>query len=384
MRYTIEQKKEIVKEYLNGEKCKNLMEKYKICKATLYLWINLFKVQKKRSTRIAYTYHEYLETKRKLAMKTLEYNILQDAHCFKDSSLKEKEMAVERLMDKYPVRVMCRVLGLNHSTFMNYHYRRKIVTSYDLHYEELKKEIVREFNKSRGRFTHNQIYAKLKNRKISCSVETIMRLMNELGLEGQRTQKQPKQKPSNSSIFYSNILKRNFVQHEPNKAWCGDITYINVNGINFYLCVVMDIFSRKIIAHKLSSRNDTYLTINTFKQAFESRNRPKDLIFHSDQGSNYTSNEFGALLHTLKVEQSLSKRGNPYDNAVIESFFSNFKQEEIYSRQYEFFDEVEESINEYMKYYNNYRPHTNLNYKTPNEFEKEYYQNLNKENRQSN
>ena len=383
-RYTKELKEQIVEEYLNGSSCKALIDKYRMCKSSLYSWISLFKVRKNRMNRTSFTYHDYLEIKKKLEIKTMEFNILRDTHCFKDSSTLEKEKAVERLFDKYPVRIMCRVLGLNHSTFMNYHYRRKLVTSYDLHYEYLKTEIKREFDKSDRRFSHNQIYAKLKEKNISCSIETISKLMKEMGLECKRTKTKPKSEPSIKSAYYKNILKQNFLQHELNKAWCGDVTYIKVNGNNFYLCIVMDIFSRKILAYNLSTRNDSSLTINTFRKAYELRNRPRNLIFHSDQGSNYTSTDFCSMLHTLKIKQSLSKRGNPYDNAVVESFFSNFKQEEIYCHKYEFFDELEESVVSYMKYYNNYRPHSILNNKSPNEFESEYYKNLKKENGQSN
>lgn len=140
----------------------------------------------------------------------------------------------------------------------------------------------------------------------------------------------------------------------------------------FYLCAILDLFSRKVIAYRLSSQNNTQLTINTFKDAFESRNRPNDLSFHSDQGSNYTAYEFRDLLHSLKVNQSFSKAGNPYDNACMESFFSSFKREEYNSKVYEYFDELEVSVDSFIKYYNEYRPHQTLKNKTSNQFEEEY------------
>ena len=127
------------------------------------------------------------------------------------------------------------------------------------------------------------------------------------------------------------------------------------------------------MAYRLSSQNNTQLTINTFKDAFENRNRPKDLSFHSDQGINYTAYEFRDLLHSFKVDQSFSKSGNPYDKACMESFFSSLKREEYNGKHYEFFDELEEIVASYMKNYNDYRSHQTLKNKTPNQFENDYY-----------
>ncbi len=106
----------------------------------------------------------------------------------------------------------------------------------------------------------------------------------------------------------------------------------------------MELFSRKIIAYEISIRNNSALTVNTFKKAFESRNCPQGSTFHSDQGANYTSEQYVSLLKTLKVDQSFSKRGTPYDNAVIESFFSNMKRDDLHSRHFEFFDDLVDAI----------------------------------------
>ena len=184
----------------------------------------------------------------------------------------------------------------------------------------------------------------------------------------------PVKEIKDNSQYYINKLKREFIQNEPNKFWVGDVTEVRVKMNKFYLCVVLDLFSRKVVAYRLSSQNNTQLTINTFKDAYEDRGRPKDLSFHSDQGSNYTAFEYRDLLRTLKVNQSFSKSGNPYDNACIESFFSNFKREEYNSKHYEYFDELEVSVASYMRYYNDYRPHQTLKNKTPNQVEKEFYE----------
>ena len=135
----------------------------------------------------------------------------------------------------------------------------------------------------------------------------------------------------------------------------------------------MDLFSRKIISYEFSARNSISLVVNAFKTAFESRNNPQGLTFHSDQGATYASNQYKSLLKTLKVEQSFSKRGTPYDNSVVEAFFSNLKRDDLHSRQFEYFDELKDAVINYVEHYNSYRPHESLDYKTPNQVENEYF-----------
>lgn len=135
----------------------------------------------------------------------------------------------------------------------------------------------------------------------------------------------------------------------------------------------MELFSRKILAYELSIRNNSALTVNTFKNAYEKRNFPKGLTVHSDQGANYTSDQYVSLLKTLKVEQSFSQCGTPYDNAVIESFFSNMKRDDIHSRHFEYFDYLVDAVKNFIEHYNSYRPHAALGYKTPDQNESEYF-----------
>lgn len=131
---------------------------------------------------------------------------------------------------------------------------------------------------------------------------------------------------------------------------------------------------------ELIIKKNTNLLINTFKDAFRIRNEPQDLLFHSDQGGEYVSNDFQNLLATLHVRQSVSQPGMPYDNAVIESFYSIIKKEEIYKNNYQDYNHLKESIADYINFFNNYRPHRTLNNLTPNEYEIRYFQNINIEN----
>ena len=167
-----------------------------------------------------------------------------------------------------------------------------------------------------------------------------------------------------------NLLNRFFIASRPNEIWVSDVTYFSVNDKNQYICVIIDIFSRKVIAYKISRKNSTQLTRATFDIAYTSRNPTLPLIFHSDRGCNYTSKRFMKHLQDLGVQQSFSQKGNPKDNAVAESFFSNMKKEELYRVKYKSEREFKKSVSKYIEFYNEERPHTTISYKPPSLFEK--------------
>ena len=143
-----------------------------------------------------------------------------------------------------------------------------------------------------------------------------------------------------SKKSYANLMKNkkdkinyNFNPTAPNEIWVSDTTYLDVNNRRYFLCAVMDLFSRKIIAYKLSAKHSTNLISATFDIAFNTR-KPIELIFHSDRGSQYTSKSFMLKLKHLEVSQSFSPVASPTKNGVMESFFSNFKREEFYRTNY--------------------------------------------------
>ena len=178
----------------------------------------------------------------------------------------------------------------------------------------------------------------------------------------------------NKDYTIRNELKQNFNPDKPNVVWASDVTYIKVNDIDCYLCVIMDLFSRKIISYLVSTANIDSLTTRTFRDAYFSRGEPQGLMFHSDRGSNYTSKKMKKLLKACEVKQSVSNTGNPYDNAVIESFFATFKKELINVKSFDTIVQLKQDIDEYIIFYNDYRPHRTLGDKTPSQFEDDYFQ----------
>ena len=306
----------------------------------------------------------------------IEYDILRLAYEYLQPTLKKKLEIADWLKGKYKTKQMCRVVGVDHSTFYNHDRRSVKVTQNQKRNEDLKILIAEIYKNSGERFGANKVYQKLKADGIACTLKKVSALMKELGLQSKRRKTSvdaPKKKKKEPIDFYpGNLLKQDFNQPAPNIFWAGDVTEYKIRNNTYYICIVMDLFSRKIIACRVTLQNNNSLIINTFKDAFEGRNQPRGLSFHSDQGTNYTSNQYRSLLWELKVRQSFSKSGTPYDNSVVEAFFSNMKQDDLNTRQFQFFHELVLAVNKYIEHYNSYRPHQNLNYKTPNQVEEEY------------
>lgn len=201
--------------------------------------------------------------------------------------------------------------------------------------------------------------------------------MRKLYLPKAMKRSKPKVKYAKNIGEYTNHLKQEFYPGNPNKVWCSDFTYIKVGSHFYYLCVVMDLFSRKVISWHLSNRHDENLVIEALRKAIRCRKINYGLMFHSDRGAEYTSANFRRLLDSMNIIQSFSKKGYPYDNACMESFFKYLKQEKTNRRVYYTQEELYFDIFNYIEgFYNNKRPHGTLGNYTPNEYEERYYKKL--------
>lgn len=177
--------------------------------------------------------------------------------------------------------------------------------------------------------------------RINISAGRVYRLMKDMNLPKMSTIKPFKHKSKlDSNGEFKNILSQKFNQTAPNKAWVCDFTYIRAAGRFYYLCVILDLFSRKVIAYKLSNKIDTKLAIDTVNAAVAARGKSKGIIFHTDRGSQFTSSEFRRHLDNLNMIQSFSAKGRPYDNAVMESFFKYLKKEEVNRKTYSSFENL--------------------------------------------
>lgn len=170
-----------------------------------------------------------------------------------------------------------------------------------------------------------------------------------------------------------NLLRRNFSASKPNEKWVSDITYIKIERGFVYLAVIMDLFSRKIIGWSLDITMTNQLIMDAFNMAVATREVEPGLILHSDRGVQYRSSEYQFLLINNRIRPSMSRKGNCWDNAVMESFFARLKVESIYAEQFKGKQDAYSCVFEYIEtFYNSIRRHSANDYKSPNTIEQEY------------
>lgn len=185
------------------------------------------------------------------------------------------------------------------------------------------------------------------------------KLMKKLELVSCQIPKHHYKKADQEHVVIANKLNRQFTVSKPNHIWCGDVTYIWIGTRWAYLAVVLDLFSRRPIGWALSLSPDSELTKRALTMAFEARGKPKEVMFHSDQGCHYTSKSYRQLLWRYRIDQSMSRRGNCWDNAPMERFFRSLKTEWVPTCGYRNFKEAEFSITDYvLGYYSHIRPHS--------------------------
>jgi len=230
------------------------------------------------------------------------------------------------------------------------------------------------FNESNGSAGARTIASIATDRGMALSRYRAGRLMKQCQLESCQQPKHAYKKAKQEHIEIPNHLDRQFDVTEPNQVWCGDVTYIWTGKRWSYLAIVMDLFSRKPIGWAMSLSPDSQLTANALSMAFESRERPTDVMFHSDQGCHYTSRKFRQYLWRYQIKQSMSRRGNCWDNAPMERFFRSLKSEWVPQTGYHSFAEAKADIISYIiRYYSQVRPHRHNDGLAPNVAEEKYW-----------
>lgn len=200
------------------------------------------------------------------------------------------------------------------------------------------------------------------------------KLMKQLDLKSTQQRKHKYRKANQLHLAIDNTLDRKFDVSSPNQVWCSDVTYIWTGRHWSYLAVVLDLYARKPIGWALSNSPDSQLTAKALQRAYESRGRPKQVLFHSDQGSHFTSTHFRQYLWRYQMQQSMSRKGNCWDNAPMERFFRSLKSEWIPEIGYCSFAEAELMISRYISgYYSQLRPHKHNGGLPPNKAEENYW-----------
>ena len=367
-RYTEDFKKQIIAQYQTDISAAKLCSQYGIARSTLFLWKKQYTADKTgQIPRERYLLEKELERLR------TENQIFKTCGCSPASPLAERLSAIDAHQNEFSIHALCRVLQVNRSAYYHHAFRSPEKTQSQIEDDALKPLIAEIFSKSKARFGARKIRSKLIELGYTVSERRILRLMKELGLSS--TGPKPRLNSANDRQYhyYPNKLKRNFLTDAPNKVWVSDITYAKVGMDFLYLCVVIDLYSRKVVSYNISENIDTALVTQAFLDAFRTREAPNYLVFHSDQGTQYTSFEFYNLLKKHGVTQSFSAPGSPHDNAVAESFFATIKKEDFRRNYYKTEEEFRTAVKEYIEFYNDYRPHQRLGFLTPNQVEKKFY-----------
>jgi len=263
------------------------------------------------------------------------------------------------------------VFGINRSSYKHWVNRPKTLRPERV---RLLHEVRAAHKDSSGSAGARTIATLVTNRGTPLSRYRATKLMKELELVSCQMPSHRYKKVGQEHVAVANKLDRQFAVTQPNKIWCGDVTYIWTGRRWAYLAVVLDLFARKPIGWALSLSPDSVLTTQALCMAFESRGRPKGVMFHSDQGSHYTSRKFRQQLWRYQIEQSMSRRGNCWDNSPMERFFRSLKTEWVPTIGYRSFTEAHISIAEYLVgYYSQTRPHQHNGGLSPNAAEKQYW-----------
>ncbi|MDI9769531.1 IS3 family transposase, partial [Pantoea dispersa] len=275
----------------------------------------------------------------------------------------------------WPVRLLCRVLDVHPSGFYAWlqqpHSQRHRA---DL---RLTGQIKQFWLESGCVYGYRKIHLDLRDSGQQCGVNRVWRLMKRVGIKAQVGYRSPRARKGEASIVSPNRLQRQFNPDAPDERWVTDITYIRTHEGWLYLAVVVDLFSRKIIGWSMQSRMTKDIVLNALLMAVWRRNPQKQVLVHSDQGSQYTSHEWQSFLKSHGLEGSMSRRGNCHDNAVAESFFQLLKRERIKKKIYGTREEARSDIFDYIEmFYNSKRRHGSSDQMSPTEYENQYYQRL--------
>ncbi|HHV2805425.1 TPA: IS3 family transposase [Escherichia coli] len=275
----------------------------------------------------------------------------------------------------WPVRLLCRVLDVHPSGFYAWlqqpHSQRHQA---DL---RLTGQIKQFWLESGCVYGYRKIHLDLRDSGQQCGVNRVWRLMKRVGIKAQVGYRSPRARKGEASIMSPNRLQRQFNPDAPDERWVTDITYIRTHEGWLYLAVVVDLFSRKIIGWSMQSRMTKDIVLNALLMAVWRRNPEKQVLVHSDQGSQYTSHEWQSFLKSYGLEGSMSRRGNCHDNAVAESFFQLLKRERIKKKIYGMREEARSDIFDYIEmFYNSKRRHGSSEQMSPTEYENQYYQRL--------
>lgn len=283
-----------------------------------------------------------------------------------------KYQFIENHRSSFAVEKMCRALKISKSGY--YSWRTRPKSTRDLSNEKLDHHIRTIYKQNKGRYGSPRIFRELKDMHIACSENRVADRMRKNNIKAKSKKRfKVTTHSKHKHPIAENLLVQDFTAERPNQIWASDITYLWTREGWLYLAVVLDLFSRRIVGWAMSHHLGQNLVLNAFQQALWRRKPGPGVLFHSDQGVQYACKAFCNLLKQHNFIQSMSGKGNCYDNAVVESFFHTLKTELVYFETYDKREDAKNSVFEYIEtYYNLTRLHSTLDYSSPVKFEQRW------------
>jgi len=269
----------------------------------------------------------------------------------------------------FPLRLLFRVLQVSRSGF--YAWKNRGISQRQLRRRKMTRMIQVVHAESDQTYGSPRVHRALISRGIDCCVNFVAKLMRFGGIGAQTRRRYKRTTDSNHQLPVApNRLSQEFKAQRRDQVWLSDITYIPTREGWLYCCTVEDLYSRRIVGWQLSPRIDSRLVVDAVQMALVRRQAAAGLVLHSDRGSQYCSDHLRSLLRKHQVLQSMSRKGNCYDNAPMESFFRSMKVERVHRRDYQCRSEARKDLIDYIEsFYNRRRLHSALNYISPVEFE---------------
>lgn len=274
---------------------------------------------------------------------------------------RERAKAIEELRPEHTLPTLLEVTGMARSTFY-YHLKQ---LKFPDKYKQEKNEILSIYHDHKGRYGYRRITVEMHNRGYSINHKTVLRLMNECGVKCQVRLKKYRSYKGEVGAVVPDLLKRNFMAERPNQKWVTDLTEFSLFGKKLYLSPIMDLYNREIISYNIAEHPTFYQTMKMLEDAIKDLPDTPELILHSDQGWQYQMKRYQYRLREKGISQSMSRKGNCLDNAVMENFFGLLKSELLYLQKFESVDHFRKELEEYINYYNNKRIKTALNNMSP-------------------
>jgi putative transposase len=275
------------------------------------------------------------------------------------------------LRHKYDLSILLSCMGMARSSYYYYYAKPSSADKYF----EMKGMIQNIYHRHKGRLGYRRITLLLRQKGQIVNHKTVLRLMRCLNLKSVIRVKKYRSYQGEQGRIALNVLNRSFKAERPNQKWATDVTEFNVSGKKLYLSPVIDLYNQEIISYQLCERPDLKSVMTMMDNALKKVKDTQSLLLHSDQGWQYQMKQYQHLLQQNGIIQSMSRKGNCLDNAVIENFFGILKSELFYLKKYHCVDQLKKEIKEYINYYNHDRIKLNLKGMSPIQYRAHHFKN---------